>query len=214
MLVKTGANDMTRQYSACLKKVNGSSPPPPFLDELVDWALGAPDVIFMPNAKSDIYSSVRTQLGPYSDTFHRKAVMLEVLRVLAGHESTWNWNKGVDPDKNVKNTPQNEEAGALQCSWDSMGNDKSLKDFVQTTFGKTDEQTFITNSKTNHKFAIEYAARLLRVTVGHHGPIKHHHIHGNLHKAAASEFMYYLKNKYTRWLPGDFPLPPRDTRYA
>ena len=189
---------MARPYKACLKKVRGSSPPVSFLDELVDWAKKAPDVIFMPNAKFDIYSSVRTQLGPYSGTFHRKAVMLEVLRVLAGHESTWNWNQGVDRDKKELNTPQNEEAGAFQCSWDSMGNDISIKDFVQTTFGKTDEQTFITNSKTNHQFAIEYAARLLRVTVEHHGPIKHHHIHGNLQRARyRSLSIFFLRTSAT-----------------
>ena len=90
---------MARRYSACLAKVSGSSPPVSFLDELVDWALHAPDEIFAPNAADDVYSSVVAQLGPFVFTVHRKAVMLEVLRVLAGHESTWNWNQGVDRDK-------------------------------------------------------------------------------------------------------------------
>ena len=73
---------MSRQYHSCLAKVHGSSPPVSFLDELVDWALRAPDVIFTPNAKYDIYSSVVNQLGPYGFTVHRKAVMLEVLKSL------------------------------------------------------------------------------------------------------------------------------------
>ncbi len=68
-----------------------------------------------------------------------------------------------------------------------MNLDKSLKDFVQATLGSTDDNSFITRSKSNHKFAIEYAARLLRVTVTHHGPILHHHIHPELRRDAVSE---------------------------
>ncbi len=90
---------MARQYKACLSSVRGSSPPVSFLDALVDWALRAPDDIFIPNKRFDIYDSVMGYLGPYGFTVHRKAVMLEVLRVLAGHESTWNWNDGVHAGK-------------------------------------------------------------------------------------------------------------------
>jgi hypothetical protein len=183
---------MARPYSDCLAKVNGSSPPVAFLDELVDWGIGAPDEIFVQNPKADIYGSVSSQLGPYESTVHRKAVMLEVLRVLAGHESTWRWNQGVDADKAEVNTLSNEEAGAFQCSADSMDFDSSLKDLLQKAAGRTDAATFITTTKTNHPFAIEYCARLLRFTAKHHGPIKHHHIHGDLKKAAASEFMTFL----------------------
>lgn len=134
--------------------------------------------------------------------------MLEVLRVLAGHESTWNWNGGVHARKKGKKTSHNEEAGAFQVSADSMDLDPGLRNFAQITLGSTDDQTFITRTKTNHKFAIEYAARLLRVTVSHHGTIMYHHIHGQLQRAAASEFLNYI------WYLGDFPLPPKDTRYA
>ena len=90
---------MARQYKTCLTKVLGSTPPVSFLDELVDWGSDAPDEIFRPNSNFDIYSSVAAQLGPYESTVHRKAVMLVVLRVLAGHESTWNWNEGVHERK-------------------------------------------------------------------------------------------------------------------
>ncbi len=114
---------MARQYSACLSRVFGSKPPASFLDELVDWALLAPDEIFLPNAGFDIYSSVVTP-------------------------------------------------------------------------------------KSNHKLAIEYAARLLRVSVTHHGTIKHHHIHPELKKAAVAEFRGYLENI------GDFPTPPDGASYA
>jgi hypothetical protein len=199
---------MARQYNACLSKVLGSSPPVSFLDELVDWALRAPDEIFTPNAADDIYSSVVLQLGPFVFTVHRKAVMLEVLRVLAGRESIWNWNQGVDAGKKVRNTSHNEETGAFQVSADSMDLDQGLKDFVQATLGSADDATFIAGSKSNHKFAIEYAARLLRVTVRANGPILNHHIHHELKRTAVTEFRGHLETI------GDFPTPPRGVRYA
>jgi hypothetical protein len=199
---------MPRQHKACLSRVHGSKPPVSFLDELVEWALRAPDTIFLPNGKFDIYSSVVKQLGPYGIGAHRKAVMLEVLRVLAGRESMWRWNAGVDTSKSVKNTSHNEEAGAFQVSAHSMGLDKGLKDYAQTTLGATDDATFIAGTKSNHKFAIEYTARLLRITIRHHGPIVHHHIHGELKRAAVNEFRSYLE------IIGDFPTPPRGLSYA
>jgi hypothetical protein len=199
---------MARRYSACLSQVRGSSPPVSFLDELVDWALGAPDAIFTPNAEDDIYSSVVAQLGPYVFTVHRKAVMLEVLRVLAGHESTWNWNQGVHREKKGTKTSHTEETGAFQCSADSMAWDKSLKDFVQASLGGTDDATFIAGSKSNHRFAIEYVARLLRITVAANGPILNHQIHHELKRTAVAEFRGHLETI------GDFPASPRSLRYA
>jgi len=89
-----------------------------------------------------------------------------------------------------------------------MDLDKGLKDFVQATLGSTDDATFISETKSNHKFAIEYAARLLRVSVSHHGTILHHHIHPELKKAAVTEFRGYLENI------GDFPPPPGGLSYA
>jgi hypothetical protein len=83
-----------------------------------------------------------------------------------------------------------------------MDQDKGLKDFAQATLGATDDTTFIDGTKSNHRFAIEYAARLLRITVEHHGPILNRHIHPELKKAAVSEFRGYLETI------GDFPRPP------
>jgi hypothetical protein len=191
-----------------LAKVSGSSPPVSFLDELVDWALQAPDEIFAPNAADDVYSSVVTQLGPFVFTVHRKAVMLEVLRVLAGHESTWNWKQGVDDDKKGIKTSHNEEAGAFQCSAHSMAWDQSLQDFVQTTLGATDEATFIAGSKSNHKFAIEYVARLLRITVEDSDPIVSHAVHHDLKRTAVAEFRGHLE------AVGDLSASHRSLRYA
>jgi hypothetical protein len=72
---------------------------------------------------------------------------------------------GVQVGKTAKKTNHNEETGAFQVSADSMDLDGGLKDFVQATRGATDDATFITKSKSDHKFVIEYATRLLRVTI-------------------------------------------------
>jgi hypothetical protein len=105
-------------------------------------------------------------------------------------------------------SPPTRQTGAFQVSVDSMDLDKGLKDFVQATLGATDDATFIAGSKSNHTFAIEYAARLLRVTVGANGPIAGHRIYHELNRAAVTEFRGHLETI------GDFPMPPRGVRYA
>jgi len=161
-----------------LSRVFGSKPPASFLDELVDWALLAPDEIFLPNAIFDIYSSVVTQLGPYgapcpSQSGHARsfASFLQGVKPCGIGITVWT------PARKSRTRVTMKKTGAFQCSADSMDLDKGLKDFVQATLGATDDTTFRSGTKSNHKFAIEYAARLLRVSVIHHGTIKHHHIH-------------------------------------
>ena len=63
-------------------------PPLGFLQELVAWGKMAPDEIFVdqPGNEKDVYASVITELGPFEDITHRRACMLEVMRVLAGFE--------------------------------------------------------------------------------------------------------------------------------
>jgi len=77
---------------------NRGRPPESFLDQLIAWGKTAPDEIFqwMPDADrpDDVYSHVFKILGPYTAGVNRKAVMLEIMRVLAGFESSWNWNEG------------------------------------------------------------------------------------------------------------------------
>jgi hypothetical protein len=200
---------MPRQYSACLKPVSNSRPPTTFLDELVDWAMLAPDELFLPNAAFDAYSAVAPQLGPYRPGAHRKAVMLEVLRCLAGLESMWDWNHGVDAGKPQEKTSHNEEAGAWQVSADSMGKGQSLKDYAQATLGATDDATFISGMKTNHAFAIEYTVRLLRITIDHWGPfVNSKSIFGELSRNAAQEFKGKLE------IVGDFPQQAGGLHYA
>src|SRR5690242_4198174 len=87
-------------------------PPDSFLDELIAWGKTAPDDIFVPNPNQDIYSNVIRILGPWEGPEHRRAAMLEVMRVLAGFESSWDWNEGRDSDTAHPEDPETWEAGA------------------------------------------------------------------------------------------------------
>jgi hypothetical protein len=184
---------MPRNFIACKHKVfNRGKPPDAFLNELVDWAKDAPDEIFLPNQIHDIYSNVKDELGPWNGLTHRKAAMLEVLRVLGGFESSWKWNEGVDVTNPLSNTPCSEEAGIFQCSGNSMDRDATLKALLLKETGRTDCETFKMETKSNHPFAIEYCARLLRFTVRHHGPVRDRHINEWLRRDAMAEFEAFL----------------------
>ena len=184
---------MSRNFVACKEKVhNRGRAPNAFLDELVDWANTAPDEIFKPNQIHDIYSNVVGELGPWQGPKHRKAAMLEVLRVLGGFESSWDWNEGVDVTNPESNTPCTEEAGIFQCSGNSMNFDPTLKELLKKETGRTDCETFKTETKSNHPFAIEYCARLLRFTVRHHGPIRDRDINQWVRRDAVAEFESFL----------------------
>jgi len=195
--VETGRKPMT--FNATRQPVKGDRPPIGFLEELVAWAGSAADEIFAPNASfhDDIYDSVSPQLGPCEGIAHRRAVMLEVLRVLAGIESNWNWNDGVDKSKRTRATAENSEAGAWQVSADSMNFGKELKDLVRKALardggGSLDSNAFQRVMKNDHQLAIEYAARLLRHTTKHHGPVngnkRSKKIYPWLSKPAVAEF--------------------------
>ncbi|MEP0915028.1 hypothetical protein NDI45_29600 [Leptolyngbya sp. GB1-A1] len=121
--------------------------------------------------------------------------MLEVLRVLAGFESSWDWNAGRDTTNPNSNTACTEEAGIFQCSGDSMNFDRSLRNLLRLVAGNTECNTFRSVFKSNHTFAIEYCARLLRFTINHHGPIKRKEIHPWLKLEAVAEFEQFLSNE-------------------
>ena len=189
---------MARSFSACRQKVhNRGKPPVAFLNELVDWGVRAPDEVFAESDNYDIYAHVKEVLGPWQDDLHRRAVMLEVLRVLAGFESSWKWKAGVDITNPHSNTSCTEEAGILQCSGDSMHFDKSLKGLLRAASGKTDCKTFRVTTKANHPFALEYCARLLRFTVNHHGPVKRNKIQPWLRKNAVQELLGLIRSERT-----------------
>ncbi|WOI46516.1 hypothetical protein [Acidovorax sp. BLS4] len=182
-------------FVACKKKVkNRGAAPENFLMELVKWAKSAPDEVFIERPGHEIYAEVAEQLGPYpeQDLTHRKAVLLEVLRVLGGFESSWRWEEGRDVTNPASDKPCTMEAGIFQVSGDSMGFDSSLKTFVKEKIGTLDCEKFRAATKSDHLFAIEYCARLLRFTIRHHGPIRDHHIDEWLSKEAVGEFQAAL----------------------
>ena len=168
--------------------LNRGVPPDSFLDELVSWGSRAPDDIFVPNPHPDIYANIVGVLGPWQGVRHRRAVMLEVLRVLAGFESSWDWNAGVDTTNPSSTTPETIEAGAWQVSANSMEFGQELKDLVLSKVGSLDGNKFQQAMKQDHKLAMEYVARLLRRTVNHHGPVKRHEIDAWLRRDAVVEF--------------------------
>jgi hypothetical protein len=115
-----------------------------------------------------------------------------VLRVLAGFESSWNWTAGVDTTNPTSNTACTEEAGIFQCSGNSMTFSPSLKELLLGTGADGTCLSFITTTKQNHRFAIEYCARLIRFTTNHHGPIKRKEINPWLNRDAVDELQGFL----------------------
>lgn len=168
--------------------LNRGTPPPAFLNELVKWGRTAPDAIFSAPDDNDIYQSVEAALGPYGDLAHRRAVMLEVMRVLAGFESSWDWNAGRDTSKPASTRPETSEAGAWQVSANSMSLGPELRDLVRRRTGSLDPLEFQKHMKTDHALAMEYIARLLRRTVRANGPAMRHEIDRWLQRDAVSEF--------------------------
>lgn len=171
---------------------NRGVPPDSFLNELVAWGRSAPDEIFAPNTEADIYSSIAGALGPWQDNGHRRAALLEVMRVLAGFESSWDWTEGVDTTNPTSTTPDTIEAGAFQVSANSMNFGQELKDLVLSRVGSRDGNKFQDAMKQDHELAMEYVARLLRRTVNHHGPVKRHEIDPWLRRDAVAEFQILL----------------------
>jgi len=89
-----------------------------------------------------VYSNVYKVLGPWQGMRHRRAVMLEVMRVLAGFESSWKWNEGRDTNSPGSVTPTTIEAGAWQVSANSMGFGQELKSLVLAKAGSLDPHVF------------------------------------------------------------------------
>jgi len=165
--------------------------PQAFLDELVAWCKRAPVEVFAQNSRFDIYSAVREDLGPWKGLLHRRAVMCEVLRVLGGFESSWNWLEGHDIKNPKENSVLTKSAGIFQVSADSMGLDRSLRAFAYGYLA-TDPAEFRSVMMTNHEFAFGYTARLLRITTGHHGPVRDGFINPWLRRASVEQFISLL----------------------
>ena len=159
-----------------VKVFNRGIPPVEFLRELVAWGRTASDQIFVdqPSNKRDVYASVITELGPFKNIIHRKACMLEVMRVLAGFESSWTWNTGRDTTNPREDSPDTISAGPFQVSANSMGFGQDLRDLVAPngiSNAKRDGNAFQVLMKNNHPLAFSYISRLLRHTRMANGPL-------------------------------------------
>lgn len=188
---KLGTVPVTKFVAAKSKVLNRGVPPDAFLNELVAWGKSAPDEIFAENAEDDVYGALAKELGPYESMTKRRAVMLEALRVLGGFESSWDWTEGRDTTNPNRDKPENEEAGIFQTSFDSVAFHPSLR-ACMLRFGALTAQDFIRLSKSNHPFAMEYTARLLRFTVRHHGPLKRREVNEWVRPEAVEEFRVLL----------------------
>ena len=163
---------------------NRGVPHAAFLQELISWGRTAPESIFAVNDESDdIYTRIRPVLGPWVSILHRRAAMLEVLRVLAGMESSWDWNCGRDTTNSTSVTPDTIEAGVFQVSANSRAFGDDLR--LLAPANGTEFQRVM---KVNHPLAMEYAARLLRHTGQHNGPVKRNEILTWLRRAAVTAF--------------------------
>jgi hypothetical protein len=114
--------------------------------------------------------------------------MLEVLRVLAGFESSWDWTCGVDTtNRRSQSQIQSQETGAFQVSFDSIAFHPSLAACVLKYCDALTAEKFIAGMKVRHEFAMEYAARLLRRTIRHNGPVLRSEIHSHLSRESMEE---------------------------
>src|SRR5205807_21977 len=101
------------------KVSNRGVPPDSFLTELVAFGISAPAEIFQANTNPvDIYADIKPKLGPWVNLLHRRAALLETMRVVAGFESGWNWLEGKDVT-NPSKDKDGEATGIFQVSFDS-----------------------------------------------------------------------------------------------
>lgn len=186
-----------------------------FLKELVAWGKTAPEEIFAPNrVPFDAYAVIKSRLGKangndgsstpvyrWESPMHRRAAMLELMRVHAGIESSWNWKEGVDKtNKTSMANKTGEETGIFQVSFDSTWLDSAEGKNIMGDFAKKhgleDPEAFIAKMKEDHALAMEYYARLVRVSVMWAGPLIRHSkdsVYPNLNRSAMREFMEMLK---------------------
>src|ERR1700755_1236697 len=92
--------------------------------------------------RTQIFTNVVGVLGPWQGIRHRRAVMAEVMRVLAAFESSWDWHAGVDTTNPSSTTPDTIEAGAWQVSANSMAFGQELKDLVFNKVGSLNGEEF------------------------------------------------------------------------
>jgi hypothetical protein len=173
-------------YNATKNSVsNRGVPPDSFLDELVAWGRIAPGEVFLPSSNKDIYSNVFAALGPWQGLRHRRAVMLEVMRVLAGFESSWNWNQG----KNTTSTaPAAIEAGAWQVKCGLVGVWAGAQGSCAHPGRLAEGERFPTGHEAESSARDGVYRPLTAPNVDHNGPVKRHEIDPWIRKDAVMEF--------------------------
>ena len=159
--------------------------------------------VFGPSDSLDVYSYVRSSLGPWRDNEHRRWVMAEVLRVLGMFESSGNWNCGYDTSNPAEDSPTTKSAGAFQVSANSRNFGADLR-----AISPSDGDTFQAVMKSNHPLAVEYIARLLRHTVEANGPVLGHHIDKWLAREAVPEWEKLFSQAVPIEGPGTLPSSP------
>lgn len=175
---------------------NRGSAPLWLLTALVNWGKTAPDEIFAPNrVPVDAYTAIKSSLGQeivkdqmgnwvygWENLMHRKAAMLELMRVHAGLESSWNPKEGVDrTNATSQRNKTGEETGLFQVSFDSTWLDsiegKDIMGKFANAHGLTTPEKFIAAMKDNEDgeaLEFEYYARLVRVSIAWAGPLLRH----------------------------------------
>lgn len=198
---------MINHYKSVLHPVKGRGVPPvSFLETLVAVVKAAPDSLFATNSDpEDVYNRLAPVLGPWTGPLHRRAAMAELLRCLAGFESSWKWGEGVDKsNKTSQKDPRCEETGIFQISFnvidlDIKGPDKvdDIRQCILKYCGDLNVQNFIDRVKgpkeKDHEFAVILAITALRNNFFWDGPISRHEIDSSLYRPAVEEFMLLLK---------------------
>lgn len=182
--------EMTDYVYNRARVLNRGRPPYAFLDQLIAWGKEAPMDLFAPNPENaDIYVYVKPVLGPWTSVEYRRGVMLEVMRVHAGFESSWDWDEGVDMTNatSMRNI-EGQETGIFQVSFDSTYLHNGVMKPFALEHGIETPKTFIPKMKLDHKLALDYYARLIRYNVQWAGPIKRHEIDPWLSRKSAEEF--------------------------
>lgn len=173
--------------------LNRGNPPDEFLSTLVTCAKAWDDSLVAENDNEhDIYALIEPVLGPWTGILHRRAAMMEAMRVHAGFESSWNWNEGVDvTNKHSVANITGEETGIFQVSFDSTALDGSLRAYAASV-GVSMPQAFITSMKIDKPLALEYYARLVRINIRWAGPLEKGLILPWLKTDAVAEFQSAL----------------------
>ena len=169
------------------------SPPVEFLTEFVTLLRKMPDSLYAPNQERyDIFDDIACTLGPWLSPLHRKASLAEVLRVLSGFESSWNWNCGADSTNETETDPYNASAGMWQVAANSQYQRHDLQALIKQYVSSKDYGDFQKSMKEDHEFALLYTTAFLRHTYRANGPIVSGKILPCLSRDAVKEFMGML----------------------